>query len=184
MKTTDRHCGRDMRNIVLNHVATSHQLFRPAHAILSTGLLATVLLMLVWSQLDARQAMLDASLERLRNPAMRSLHGTTSKDAQNAEMVAVQAAMDELALPWEALLQGLEAMGLDEIRLLSIEPAPRQRKLRIMAEASRAGAMLEYVHALEQLPMLKGVVLQRQEKGDNERQVFSVEAVWNVQHER
>jgi hypothetical protein len=171
-----------MRSIVLNHAISVHQRIRPSHAILCAGLIATTLLLLAWSQLGARQAMLADSLERLRNPGPRSMDSATPKAAQTAEMAAAQTAMDELATPWEPLLQGLEAIGMGDIRLLTIEPAPRQRKLRLTAEAVRAGAMLEYVQALEQLPMLENVALQRQEKGDNERQVFSVEAVWEARH--
>lgn len=91
--------------------------------------------------------------------------------------------MDELAIAWEPLLQGLEAIEMDDIKLLAVEPAARQHKLRITAETGTPGQMLDYVQALGQLPMLRNVVLQRQEKSDGGRQVFSVEAVWKAQHE-
>jgi hypothetical protein len=180
MKASARHCGRDMNKILLNHAAARHARLQPAHLLLVAGLIGATLFTLAWSQVSARQAMLEASLERLRNSGSASAPAPV---AHNAEVTLARTAMDELALGWEPLLQGLESIDAGDVRLLSVEPLPKQRKLRIAAETGEPGQMLAYVQALKALPMLTQVVLQRQERSGDGRQAFSVEAIWNVRHE-
>lgn len=171
-----------MRKLILNHAALRRRSLL-AQVLLATGGVAAILVIAAISQVSARTEALESDADRLRHPLQRPAITEDERKHEQAEIASAQSAMVELSLPWEPLFQAVEGMRMPKVRLLAMEPDPRQRKVRITAEAPSSAQMLAYVQALSRQPMLKDVFLLRQERNDDGRQVFSVEAIWEMQHD-
>jgi hypothetical protein len=169
-----------MRAVKLNHACAPKHNPWPARALLVTGCLVAAGLGVAIHDVDTKMAMVDADAGRLHHPRQETRQSEAEAALQRTEMATVQKAMAELALPWELLFRALESTRTPQVRLLAIEPNPRQRKLRISATASDTQDILDYLQALDRQPMLKDVFLLRQERGDDGNFIFSVDAVWNV----
>lgn len=108
-----------------------------------------------------------------------------SLDAQQlrAEVKQANDVLAQLALPWEALFKDIESSQKDRVALLSIEPDPAKRVVRIMGEAKDLDAMLGYVRFLQNKGSLTGVYLQSHhvEQQTAEKPVrFAVLAAWVI----
>jgi hypothetical protein len=168
-----------MRWVDLDHAAPLTARTWLAHALLLGGVLSAAALLAVLQQVDARTTALESDATRMRLPRMAAAPLSGAGQAlQREEIVAAQAAMGELALPWEPLFRALESVKSPGVKLLALEPDPRRRRLRITAEAASVEEMLNYVEALNQAPLLQDVFLQRQERDEAGRLKFSVEAIW------
>ncbi|WP_131800995.1 hypothetical protein [Methylobacillus sp. MM3] len=169
-----------MRAVELNHACAPKHDPWPARALLVAGCLASIGLGMALHDIDAKTAMLEADASRLRHPRQETRQSEAEAALQRTEIAAVQTAMAELALPWEQLFRALESTRTPRVKLLAMEPNPRQRKLRISAAASDTQDILDYIQALDRQSMLEDVFLLRQERDDDGNFIFSVDAVWNV----
>lgn len=127
--------------------------------------------------LDRETARLAARVERLER-ASKAVK-TTPIDVKQG--TAVNAAIARLNLPWDGLLDAIEAATPPQIALLSITPAPGRALLRIEAECNVSKDMIDYLSALEQQPMLAGVNLVKHElvkDGGDSVLRFDVEVQW------
>jgi Tfp pilus assembly protein PilN len=100
-------------------------------------------------------------------------------DAKQA--VAVNAAIARLNLPWDDILDALEAATPHQVALLSITPDASRALLRIEAESSNSEQMIGYLTALQQQPLFGRVDLVRNELArDRSDGVlrFQIEAQW------
>lgn len=167
-----------MRAVYLNHAMPQDTLSWRGAALLLAGVVLCVLVLLALQQADAQVETLEADASRLQHPDQSTRHAS-SPALPREEISAVQAAMAELALPWEALFTALEQTRSPQVKLLSIEPNAKQHKLRITAQAPESQAMLDYVQLLEQQAMLKDVLL-RQHERDETGVSFTVDAVWEL----
>lgn len=79
--------------------------------------------------------------------------------ATQQEWLAVQRALADLALPWEALFASLEASLGPNVALLSIDPDPAREVLRMGGEARDFAALLDFVERLQVTPALADVHL-------------------------
>ncbi len=99
------------------------------------------------------------------------------------ELVAARQVLQELALPWNALLRDIEGAIGDHTALLSIEPDASRRQVRIGGEARRYGDALDFMHRLDSTPMLMTVHLLNHQVRDDvpERPVqFTMAAAWRT----
>lgn len=148
-----------------------------AHFILGLGIVFVLMLVAAMYYMNTRLVMLRAEAVELERPL-----GEERPEPQNMlskeEVIAIRAAMVELALPWDQLFVALEGIDAPGVKLLSVEPNSRQGKLRITAEAARTNEIIEYVQALDTQPMLHEVYLQRQERKESGSFVFNIEALW------
>ena len=97
------------------------------------------------------------------------------------EVAQANAVIGELAVPWDELFADLEEASLPGIALLSIQPNPSGRQVRITGEARRYEDALAYVERLEQREGLESVFLTGHEVRSNSprRQVaFAIVADW------
>jgi hypothetical protein len=166
-----------MRKIDLNHGAGKNRHVFVARIMLGLGIVSMIMLVVAVYYVNTRLVLLQAEADafgQLQQDARKEPVQVMSKE----EVVAVQAAMAELALAWEPLLVALEGIEAPEVRLLAVEPDSRQGKLRITAEASGTHEIIEYVEALDTQPMLQEVFLLRQERKEAGPFVFNIEAVW------
>ena len=97
------------------------------------------------------------------------------------EIRKANAVLNELDLPWETLFDAIEYASGHDVALLSFQPDPSSRRMRIGGEAKNVSAMLEFVGALEREPALKDAHLLKYEvkHDDPYRPVtFSLTATW------
>jgi len=112
--------------------------------------------------------------------AFMALQDINDKTQKRDEILAVKGVMAELALPWQPLFKTLESLSTPDIKLLAVEPNPKQHKVRITAESSDIGLMLDYVQKLARQPVLKDVFLLTHEHTEGGAMPirFVVEAAW------
>lgn len=96
---------------------------------------------------------------------------------------AVNQAIAKLNLPWHDLFDALEAATPANIALLGLDPDPRQRILRVAAEAKDSQEMAQYLRKLRAADFFDSIVLTRHEINEqdpNRPLRFQFEARWLV----
>ena len=104
--------------------------------------------------------------------------------ALQQQIQQANAILQQLALPWNALFQTLEATRDKDIALLSIQPDAAKHRVRIGGEAKSLETLLAYIARLEQGRVLNHVYLTSHEvrTQDAEQPVrFTLVANWVVQ---
>lgn len=116
-------------------------------------------------QLRQRLAQMQAAMDVLgRSDGMHRIDRAARADEAKLapdQLAAVNRAVEQLNLPWHDLLAGVERAGTPTVSLVSIEPDPQHRQLRITAEAAGADAMVDYVARLAQQPDFHAVVIRK-----------------------
>jgi Tfp pilus assembly protein PilN len=98
-----------------------------------------------------------------------------------AQAIAVNGAIMQLNLPWRDLHEAIEQGTPGTIALLSLDPDPAARTLRIVAEARNSDAMLGYVELLKQQPFFTSAVLVKHEVSEqdpNQPLRFQIDVQW------
>ena len=134
-------------------------------SILVVGVLAAVAAAEHYKALEDQRATLEASLrERARvKPLPQRAEAGASQEAVQRRQNARRAVVRALGRPWDALYGDIEAMSVDDVALLAVEPDPRRGDVRIAGEARDAQALHGYVAALENTPSLARVSLAQHE---------------------
>jgi Tfp pilus assembly protein PilN len=131
---------------------------------------------------DLRQARANADLARVR-----SMETARRPPAEVLAVIpapridAINAAVAQLNLPWQALFESLEKTKPQNIALLSLEPDGKKRVLRILAEAKQSDDMLDFVRILREQPQFSDALLTRHEiniQDPNRPLRFTLEATW------
>jgi hypothetical protein len=78
-----------------------------------------------------------------------------------AELKQIDDAVTDLSIPWKQLLEGLGQVEMRDVALLSLEPSKKKQQLVLGGQAKNMQAALNYIEALEKLPMLSQVFLQK-----------------------
>jgi hypothetical protein len=97
------------------------------------------------------------------------------------ELDGARRLLQELVLPWETLLRGIEASADKDSGLLAIEPDADKRAVRITGEARDYGAVLDFVTRLSQKPGLAHIhLLNHQMREDVAERpfMFTLSASW------
>lgn len=92
-------------------------------------------------------------------PAQAAAPREALSEATRRELELARRALQELALPWEALFQAVEASIDRDTALLAVEPDAGKRLLRISGEARNYPALLAFMVRLEKTQVLVGVHL-------------------------
>ncbi|TXC79057.1 PilN domain-containing protein [Paraburkholderia azotifigens] len=127
---------------------------------------------------------LDREGERLAARAERAARASTSVRSEPIDMkqgVAVNAAVARLNLPWDALLDAIEAATPSQVALLSITPEPGRALIKIEAECSDSKGMIDYLASLGRQPLFGAVNLVKHELSkDGQDSVirFGIEVHW------
>jgi hypothetical protein len=103
---------------------------------------------------EARRDMLSARLRPAR-PQAEVVGPELSR-----RIVAANAVIDDLAVPWEALFDALQSVDARGLALLSLTPDSRQHGRRRAGAARSVPELLAYVDRLAALPMLAQVRLE------------------------
>ncbi len=172
-----------LSRIRLNHARTRRFENPLAYALLIAGIAAGIVLLFTLQNLNQQNAAHTREMNRLQQPETpgRGQNGTGNA-GKHEEIAAVKSAMAELSLTWEPLFRTLETLNISDVKLVAVEPNPKQRKLRLTAEASDIGVMLLYVERLAKQPVFKDVLLLTHEQTTNGMMPirFVVEAVWKL----
>jgi hypothetical protein len=98
------------------------------------------------------------------------------------ELAAARSVVGRFATPWPALFAAIEAVRVDDVVLLSIEPDVGAGRVVVTGEARSYLAALTYVAQLAAQPGLSRVHLSRHEARDkgSRRVWFSVMAQWKA----
>jgi Tfp pilus assembly protein PilN len=179
-----------MRLVKLNHALIAHKVNLTTAILLITGSVLSVTLFAHAYQLSRKTELLQMTIQQLtettNQPRLsRALLQPSAKadTDKHDEATEVNAAIQEIALPWSALFKSLESVNIANVQLLALEPSARQHALHLSAVAFDNESMMHYVDALAQQKILKNVVLQSQESTDISGQkaiLFQVGAVWSI----
>jgi hypothetical protein len=132
---------------------------------------------------DTRIASVERRVQRTAAPQGTGTSSSSSSSGRDMkqEVKKANAVMSELDLPWQALFDSVEYAANHDVALLSFQPDPAGRIMRIGAEAKNIAAMLDFVGALEREPALKDAHLLKYEikRDDPHRPViFLLTATW------
>lgn len=97
------------------------------------------------------------------------------------QIEAANRVVDAIDWPWDALLGAVERAAVDSATLLSVEPDPERRELRLQGEAKDSLAMLAYVRALAGQAPLSNVYLAGHQislQGNQRAIRFTAQASW------
>jgi hypothetical protein len=164
-----------MKRVELDYLAPAR---RPAWP----GLLLLVVALAVAAALFERYRDTQAELARLQlahgmlPPAPRAAP-PPSRERLDAETRNAESVVRQLALPWAALIQALEASATREVAILQLQPDADTRSVRVTAEARSREAMFEYLRRLAAAPVLADahVVNHQVQRDDPQRPIqFSV----------
>jgi Tfp pilus assembly protein PilN len=149
--------------LALDFIADTRPGRRAGLALAALGAFAVSAALAAWMQMSDTRAQLEREVQGLELRAQAQQRKLApargARPADQDEARAVTRAQAELARPWGALFDALEATPSGRVALLSVEPDARAGKLRISAEARRYADALAYVAALEAQPALSGVTL-------------------------
>lgn len=98
-----------------------------------------------------------------------------------AQAHAVNAVVQQLNLPWDALLLAIERATPSQVAVLELEPDAKSHRIRIAAETSTPEQMLSYIEQLKQQDFLRHVSLGKHELNTAEANGtlrFELQADW------
>lgn len=129
----------------------------------------------------------DAALELERLATASGLAGpqrgaarSLPKERLDEEAKNAAAVVRQLALPWGALVEAVEAAAMRDVAVLQLQPDAQSRSLRLVAEARHREAMFEYLRRLAGAPVLAEVhlVSHQVRVGEPQRPIqFAVQAL-------
>ncbi len=179
-----------MNHICLNHVLMIHRINVFATTLLLLGSVLSIALFLYSHQLSSEAELMQTSIRQLSETTNKahfrpslSQSNARAEARKNDEVIAVDAAIKEIVLPWQALFKSLESVNGAEVTLLALEPNAKQRSLHITAVALDNDSMMRYVDALAQQTILKEVVLLSQQSTEINGQKairFMIGAAWKI----
>ena len=100
-----------------------------------------------------------------------------------AQAQAVNAAVNQLNLPWRDLQDALAAATPASVALLALEPDARKHVLRLTAEVKNSDDMIGYIELLKQQEFFSAVTLTRHEVSEldpNRPLRFQLDAEWRA----
>ena len=157
--------------------------------LLAVGLVLAVLAGVLAAQMLARQRAFDAQMAALtarsnsKQVTAVKVALTPAATMSAPQAAAVNAAILQLNLPWPLLRDAIGSATPATVALLSLEPDPRRRSLKITAETKDAESMIAYVALLKRQELFGDVVLLRHEINelDPNRPVrFELDAPWRT----
>jgi Tfp pilus assembly protein PilN len=116
--------------------------------------------------LIVRLQTLDGESARIVERNERAAHASQrlySEPIDVKQAAAVNLAVARLNLPWDNLLDAIEAATPAQIALMSITPEPDRALIRIEAECAGSKDMLDYLDSLGRQPLLGRITLTRHE---------------------
>lgn len=146
-------------------------------------------------RLGQASAALEAQIDALSTRPVPARASGTRESAENRAAAlrgkARRELAERLAVPWQVLLDDLEAATDPDVAVLGLQPLPQQHQLRLSGEARDRHALERYLQRLAARPSLSAVYLASHEYGKEQPPErpgapahrpglrFSVTARWN-----
>jgi hypothetical protein len=128
------------------------------------ALLAGAAIAWQWRQLEQQIAATTEAIARARHAIVQHTPPPRSPLLLSAQQIAaVNHAIGQLNIPWPAVLDGFESVATADVALLQIEPDPRRRLVKGVAEAKNHQRMLAYLAALGAAAPFTGAMVSKQE---------------------
>jgi hypothetical protein len=156
----------------------------PGRALALFAFGAALCIAAVWrvNAFSLREARAQADLARARTAlTARKPPAAAPLVLPEARVSAINAAIVQLNLPWQALFESIEQAKPKNIAILSLEPDGRKRILRVLAESKAADDMLDFVRMLREQPRFADATLTRHEinlQDPNRPLRFTLEVSW------
>ena len=151
-----------MRALHLDYIA-ARAVSPLATTLLIVGLVLASLALLEYRAVRDELLDQESRAGELRKSSKRSaaaaIQGPRDLDAAAQEVRLAQAALQRLALRWDALFVALESARANGVAVLAIEPDPGKNVVKLTAEAKSAEDMLGYVERLQAAEGLADVTL-------------------------
>lgn len=173
-----------MNYMELNHASTmARQNWRALSLLVSGGLLCGMVM--VYTQSLTREIeRIKEEQQRISQPEkpLKKLFRSAEQDAKKQEEVReVNTVIGEIVMPWISIFKALEAANHEGVKMLSVEPSAKSKKVRLTAVAFDIDSMMAYMQRLGEQSALNQVRLLSQETVDVNGQnaiEFAVEAIW------
>lgn len=147
-----------------------------------TGLLIAVCMLQYYLQLDSDYQAVVVDTKQTEVPVVHE----EIRPLSASELKTVRQTVADLSTPWGQLLSGLEAVKMQQVALLLLEPNIKKQQVELTGQAKDIQSLLRYVESVSALPMLTNVYLKNHmiELNDPDRAVnFTVIANWQVVNE-
>lgn len=154
-----------MRVLSLDYQRTARPTPWLGVAVLAAALLALAALAGRYQALASDIDAWEGQAERIAGQSNRAAPGSRplteqAMRAQTLEVTQANQVVRELAVPWAALFNAVDASGGDGIALLSLEPDTQKGTVKISGEARDLDVLLAYVKQLAGRDVFAGVLLQ------------------------
>jgi hypothetical protein len=155
-----------MRAIKLDFVSSN------APSLAGLGVLALALIFIAtgwpyYNAVNERMRTIDKQIQQLKNESGFKEPSKQVQKKSSAELLVkmedARKLADFLLIPWGDVFSALEAVSLEDLALLSIEPDSKKRQLKITAEAKDKDVMFDYIKRLDATSELSDVYLLKHE---------------------
>lgn len=175
-----------MRPLFLDYQRKAPGGSRLGWAVLAAGVVAAGIAIHAFVETSRELQQAEYTLSRLERKPVPVVRGDLARSDTvrlGDEIKFANSVVERLTLPWEDLLQALEATTTGDVALLSVEPDAQRKLLRITAETKNKSDMLAYVDRLSGSRRLTGVHLVSHQVGNQEPGQpvrFSMQAYWGA----
>lgn len=107
------------------------------------------------SELETREAQWRRTQKALNARAEPAAIPTGEWARLQAEVKTGNRVIRQISFPWDDLFHDIEASVTENVALLSVEPDPEKREIRITAEAKDFNAMLDYESRLDTISLFE-----------------------------
>lgn len=129
--------------------------------VLLAGLFLTSYVTLTYNAKNDALNQAQSQLAKIQPPKKTELENSELEKIPPAELKYISDVATDLTTPWGQLLSELEQVQMNDIALLSLEPNKKKQQLILGGQAKNMQVILNYIEALEKLPMLSQVFLQK-----------------------
>ena len=161
-----------MQKLDIDFQSAAGKTFSVGTAVLVLAVLVGLALLLMQRDLSDRLAAMDAAQGRTA-ASEKSAAGNKQKSEGDQ---LLQAAFNQLVLPWGEVFAAVEEATDDQVLLLTLEGDGRNRVIKIAAQAPYAEAMLAYLERLKSNGKLNGWRLLNHHEGEDGALHFVIQA--------
>jgi hypothetical protein len=150
--------------------------------IILASLLIAIYVAITYINKDSEYSKLQAELAQTQPEKKPDEPNNNTEKIPAAELKQITEITTDLTVPWEILLTELEQVNMQDIALLSLEPSKKKQQVILGGQGKNMLAVLNYIEALEKLPMLSHVFLQKHnvdELDPFKPVAFSIVARWS-----
>jgi glycerol-3-phosphate cytidylyltransferase-like family protein len=148
-------------NFVESNPFDLHKFHVISMILLCLGLVITAYTAYQYQSSNQAYEQASAALKEIKPEKKQPIVQKETKPVPVEELKQVREAVNLLSTPWNALFSAVEQIDMKDVALLSIDPSIKKQRVVFNGQAKNMQAALLYIEALEALPMLSQVYLQK-----------------------